>query len=133
MIIMHLLQYSLLLLAVGSICGQNGRKLVFTNVTFSSDEKYWHFSVWLNESRFSTIITAKENTIGVTNVFKLFVNTGGANGEFINFFNKHVDFCHALDNPISDPFVNMFHHTLLMNKNNRLFRKCPILKVSKDK
>lgn len=130
LIIMFLLQYLRVLLIVGSIFAQNDRKLVFTNVTFSTDQKYWNISLWLNESRVSAIITARMNTIGITNDLKLFVNTGGVNGKFINFFTKQVDFCQVLNNPISDPLVRMIHHSILINQNNHYFQKCPIVKVS---
>lgn len=125
-----LLQSLLFLLAIGSIFVQGGQQLVFTNVTFSSDQKYMNFSVWLNESRVSTIITAREDIIGVTIDFKLFVNTDGTNGEFINFVTKQVDFCQVLDNPISDPLFNMVFQTIIINMNNHFFRKCPLTKVS---
>lgn len=128
---MLFLQYLiLLLLVVGSIFSQNGRRLVFTNFTYSADPKYWNFTVWLNESRVSGIVMAVEKTINVTTDLKLFVNTGSPKGEYVNFFTKHVDFCQVLAYPISDPFVNMIYQTLTVNKNNRLFRKCPIVKVS---
>lgn len=127
LITMHLLQYFLFLLTVGSIFAQNGRKLVFTNVTFSADQNTCNFSLWLNESRFSLAGLNQGNVSGVTFVMKLFVSTGG---EFVPFFTKHVDLCEILENPISDPFMGLIYQTVQQNKSNKIMRKCPIVKVS---
>lgn len=131
---MTLIEYNmimslLLLLTIGITVAQLERNIVFTNVTYTSDQNFWNLTMWLNESRLSLNIVIGAPTVDVTMDLKLYVNTDVLNGEYVNFISSHIAFCQFLENPESDAFFNIFYQAMLMNKNNNIFRKCPIVTV----
>lgn len=128
--IMILLKCVLILLTVGSTYAQKSREMMFTNLNYTVDTKYWNFTMWVNDSRASMIIVSKLPITGITIDMKLYVNTGGAKGEFVHFFTDHLNFCDFVQNPISNTLGNMLLQSVLKNKKNHIVTKCPIAPVS---
>lgn len=86
--------------------------------------------MWLNRTRFNVYNVAGLMTTGLTMDTELYVNTGGSNGEYVQFFTKHINVCEFLDNPMSDALAHLITQPIYMNKNNHVMRKCPIPSVS---
>lgn len=126
---MFLLHCLLLLLTIGSIFAQGGRKLVFTNFNFTIDPKYSNLTMWLNDSRLSVIAVAGPPTIGLTMDIKLYVKTTGTE-EFKHFFTKHQDVCEMLNQSKFDPFIFLIAMAMASKKSNQILGTCPIASVS---
>lgn len=120
----------ILLLIVGSSCTQDGRQIVFTKLNCTSDTKYWNLTITLNEKTLSGINVVNLPTTGLTTNIYLYVNANGQDGEYQPFFTKHLDACKLLENPMYDPLINLGLQIVFLNKDNHVFRKCPIEVVS---
>lgn len=128
--IMRILKCLLLLLTVGSTFADIGQKMIFKNLNFTSDTKYWNVTMWLNESRLSFINVAVLPTIGLTMKLNFYVKTDAANEQYTLFYAKYMEICKFLDNPMSDPLVNFVFQAVIANKNHHIALKCPIAVVS---
>lgn len=129
---MILIQFLIISLTVGFTIAEVGQKIVFTNLTYTADRNFWNLTMWLNDSRIYLVNVVGPPTVEVTMELKLYIKTDAANGAFVNFFTRQLDLCRFLDNPMSDSFFNMIYQVWAMNKDNKIFRKCPIVMVRFD-
>lgn len=131
---MILFKCLLILITVGSTYAQMSRELVITNLNYTVDTTYMNVTYWRNDSRFSAIAVSHLPIIGITVDAKLYVNTGGAKGEFTNFLNEHLDFCQFVKNPSSNQIANLLLQIVSRNKEIHIPEmKCPIAAVSYHK
>lgn len=103
-------------------------QIVITNLVSVASPDYGNISFTVVDSKMS-LFTFNIHRIDRAMVkVELNVQTS-ENGPFTNFMKRTVDLCEAIANPQYDKMMYIVYKTVVLNKRNHMFNKCPIKSV----
>lgn len=107
----------------------NMRTLTYTNSTYSYDKEIANFTAIVNDGALSLYLTTFKDLEHFVIDLDVFVKTEES-ARFSEVSKTTMDICKLLENAGSNIFISRFLDPILKNKQNRIFRKCPVRKVT---
>lgn len=125
---MNLFLFFLVFLVTQIECkNENQNEIIFTDTITTFDQNYLNLSVTLENSTINILM--KSNKIIDQAQLEYQLKYRDNKNALITILDKQMDFCNFLILPITDPLLNLVYVTIINNKKNKIFRKCPILPV----
>lgn len=106
----------------------NKRTLIYTNATYTHCESV-NFSATVNNGAITLYLTTFKDLEHFVIDLDVFVKTDGS-ATFTQMSKTTMDACRLLSNAGSNIFISRILEPVLLSKQNKIFRKCPVKKVT---